>query len=441
MENITKVASGEYTVYFLTDQGNLYDYVWNQAALASIPTLVIKNKVSSAAGGLHNGLAIDISGSVWTYGDNTYGQRGNNTTGGDGTPLQVPKDSTGNVFSNLSQVVGWYSTNIARKADGTVWYWGQDYLNLFGKNVLVPTALVIPTGVSIAKIIAQSPLLGLDTNGGVWEWRTGNKTPVQISLPGKATDIAGCANGVSFAVVNGQPYGWGSAFSQWGLPSANPSALNSLWKINGTITNIVGNDNTLHYIDSNGDLWGVGDNQMGEVGNGDETNFSVVTPPNALYAWNWTRYLRMVKTPVHIAVGIKFKQICTENSDVFYVYAQDINGNWYSWGRNKGYVLGNGVGLTGDMASTYPNIADVPKPTLVTPLITPIVIIPTFAAAQAIYTKNTGYGGSTTTTTTSSTTTSTTTKATTSTTTTSTTTKAPAIPYIILYTDGTWIKQ
>jgi len=40
----------------------------------------------------------------------------------------------------------------------------------------------------------------------------------------------------------------------------------------------------------------------------------------------------------------------------------------YSWGRNKGSVIGNGVvGASPDIAAVYPNSWDVTEPTLVDP--------------------------------------------------------------------------
>jgi len=442
MEKITKIGCGEYGTYYVTDASNIYYFQYNGAVGTSVITKYpISVGIVSAAGCLHNGTLLDVNGNVWTFGDNTYGQRGNNTTGGDGSVLQVTKDSKGNAFSGISQITGYVNTNLALKKDGTVWYWGADYLNLFGSNQLSPVALPIPSGVTFTKIVEQSPLLGLDSNGGVWEWKAGSKSPTQVSLPAKASDIAACANGVSFAVIGGFPYGWsqGQATTAWGIPTA-PTVLAKQWQmpaaIAGTPGSIVGNDNTLHYIDINGNMWGLGDNQMGEVGNGDETNFSVITPPNQLYAWDWTRYLRMVRVPVMISSGVKFSQICTQNSDVFYVYAQDTTGNWWSWGRNKGLALGDHYEIRSDIASLYPNLIDQPLPQITNPLNAKVIEVNTLAQGIPIYTANTGYGRITTTTTSTTTSTTSTTTSTTSSTTTTTTTKH--WPYITIYNDRIW---
>lgn len=441
MESIVKVAGGEYSVYYLTDLGNLYTYAWNQTLGKTVPTLVLNKPVKDMSGGMHNGLCVDTSGNVWTYGENLNGEQGSNSLGGNGLPYQILKDFSGNPFTGIHSVAGWFSTNYALKDDGTVWIWGQDVLNLFGGNVLAPRQLPT-TGTIITKIVSQVPFLALDALGNVWEWKSGSRSPTQVTLPGKATDIAGCAAGVSFAVVDGSLYGWGTPYGpgNWGFNNT-VTPLQKLWNVQAPIVSIVGNDNTLHYIDVNGKLWGVGDNAMGEIGNGDEINYSVVTPPNGLYAWNWLKFQRMVKIPAWILPGVSFKQICAQSSYMFYVYAQDIKGNWYSWGRNKGAVLGNGVSLQDALASTYPNLVDQPTPTIVNPLIVNLVPVTSLAMGAAIYTANTGYGKTTTTTTTSSTTkattsTTSTTTSTTSSTTTTTTTKHWS--FITLFNDGLW---
>lgn len=449
MESIVKAAGGEYSVYYLTDSNNVYTYAWDGSKGKTVAAILLPN-IKDVTGGMHNGAAVDLQGNVWTFGENLNGEQGSGLLGGSGSPFKILKDFSGNPFTGVTNIVGWFSTNFALKADGTVWTWGQDVLNMFGGNILAPRQL--PSPVLISKIVGQVPLLALDTQGGVWEFKSGSKAPTQVLLPGKATDIAACASGVSFAIVSGSPYGWGTPYApgNWGFNNT-VTPLAKQWFLESSIVSIVGNDNTIHYIDINGKLWGVGDNAMGEVGNGDEINYSVVTAPNGLYAWNWLKFQRMVKVPAQILPGVSFKQVCSQSSYMFYIYAQDTNGNWYSWGRNKGFVLGNGVGLEGDLASTYPNIADVPKATMVTPLTTPIVDIANLAAGQILYSKNTGYplpvttttttSSTTKATTTTSTTTSTTTTKPTTTTSTTTTTTTTMAPYIILYPDGTWIKQ
>lgn len=64
----------------------------------------------------------------------------------------------------------------------------------------------------------------------------------------------------------------------------------------------------------------------------------------------------------------KFNKICTAPNNVFYMYAQDMGGNWYSWGRNKARSLGNGITLTPMDEARYPEALNIPAPELVDPI-------------------------------------------------------------------------
>lgn len=465
MESIVQIGCGEYMVYYVTDAGNVYCYV--NRVLIKLP---FTSPIIQATGGLHIGAALDKNGYVWTMGANNVGQQGSGgiSSGSDSVPYKVIEDISGNVFNNVISIQEYMGSNIAVKADGTVWFWGEDNLNLYGGNVLLPRQMAFPTGVKITKLVHAYPILALDSTGTVWQWGYGNTTPTKVTLPGLATDIAGCQGRVLYAIINGYPYGWGGDCVYMGLlgyqgsyynPVSTPTPLKDVWGLKAPISSIVASDNTTHFIDTNGDLWGMGDNVMGEVGNGKEIDWATyknssgqITPYT--YSWDWSKYELMILKPIQILPGTKFKIITTGQSFAFFNYAQDAAGNWYSWGRNKGLVLGNGLTINEDAA--MPNLIDVPLPTIVTPLTTPVKVLTlaqtgkpfatptTSTSTSTSTTKGTTTSTSTTstttrTTTTSSTTTSTTTyTTTTSSTTTTTTTKSP---YIILYADGTWVKQ
>jgi len=383
MEKIIKVACGEYGTFYLTDQNNCYSYYWDQPTQSTKMGVFQPNTID-ASYGLHGGMTLDTSGNVYAFGDNTYGQAGNGTSNGTvlPSPTKITTDIKGNPFTNIAKIYTWFGTNFAIKTDGTLWIWGQDPLNFFnGSNTLYPTQMPLPAGATISKFVPQVPgwdgvggMLMLDTRGNVWEWRSGSVNAVQVSLPGPATDIAAVNQKASFAIIGGYPYGWGTEPLYMcvtnGLSTKTPVALKDIWGVVAPIAQIAGNCNTCHFIDVNGDMWGFGDNAMGEVGIGTEINWLTYHAP---YAWDWGKYELMVESIQHISPGIKFSKIWTDNSYVFYVYAQDTNGNIYSWGRNKALSLGNG--LINYQDSIYPNMLDVTSPTIVTPLTTPTKIL------------------------------------------------------------------
>jgi hypothetical protein len=59
-----------------------------------------------------------LTGSVFAWGDNTYGQLGNGTLTSSRTPVQA-----GNL-SGVMAIAGGFAHSLALKSDGTAWAWG-----------------------------------------------------------------------------------------------------------------------------------------------------------------------------------------------------------------------------------------------------------------------------------------------------------------------------
>ena len=73
-------------------------------------------------------MALKNDGTVWTWGNNWYGQLGDGTTTKNAIPVQV---------KNLADITaisagGWHS--IALKSDSTVWGWGYNYWGELGNG-------------------------------------------------------------------------------------------------------------------------------------------------------------------------------------------------------------------------------------------------------------------------------------------------------------------
>src|ERR1700722_1914152 len=87
-------------------------------------------------------------------------------------------------------------------------------------------------------------------------------------------------------------------------------------------------------------LWVWGDNAVGAIGIGTELNYWNTTSP---FAWDWGPGELLVQLPVQILPGVTWANIYTSTALVFFVYAQTTDGTMYSWGRNKGGILSNGI--------------------------------------------------------------------------------------------------
>jgi alpha-tubulin suppressor-like RCC1 family protein len=220
------------------------------------PTGYLTDITAIGAGDYHS-IAAKNDGTVWTWGDNGYGQIGDGTNEPQFTAVQV----TG--LANVSAVTGGGVHTLALKNDETVWAWGAN----------------------------GGGQLGNQTIG----WPASMNTPVQVhdlSDPtGYLTDISAIEAGDehSLALKNdGTVYAWGgNPFGQlgdgtWGWPESKTSAVQVADPADptGYLTNVIaiaGGDDYSLALKADGKVWGFGRNNWGQLGNGtyDDTNIPV----------------------------------------------------------------------------------------------------------------------------------------------------------------------
>jgi len=401
---------GEYQCFIInTTTGRLYGVSNNLTTAgeswdAGIPGLPVKVGVPAdlsfvdVASGMHNSLAVDGHGDVWTWGSNGAGESGMGSVEDLGfAPVKIRRDSLGNPFGGVVQVTCWSTAasngNIAVKSDGTVWIWGRTTEGMRGNGQsgqinTRPVQVDLPKGKKIVKVVAGCIAIALASDGTVWTWggnhfkellgtNTADYThPHQVPLPQRAKDIAG-GNYFSYALgVDGTLYGWGfytsymcigkHGYARQEPPPVVPSNLTRELNLPHPIASVVTNSVSTHVILTDGTLWGWGDNASGCVGNGQELDYASHQPP---YSWDWGPGQLLVEKPVRLAPGVNnFIRVFGGGSAVFYSYAETATGQLYSWGRNKGAVLGNGiVGASPDIIALYPNSWDVTEVTAVDP--------------------------------------------------------------------------
>lgn len=151
--NIVAVAAGTSHSLALTATGAVYAWGGNGSGQLGDGTLVDKPRavlvpgmasgvVAIAAGGYHS-MALRSDGTVWTWGNNTYGQLGNNTTSNASSPVQV-RIGLLPVLTNAKAIGGGSYFSYAVTADGTLYSWGWNGYGQLGNggtgNALVATA-------------------------------------------------------------------------------------------------------------------------------------------------------------------------------------------------------------------------------------------------------------------------------------------------------------
>ncbi len=122
-------------------------------------------------------------------------------------------------------------------------------------------------------------------------------------------------------------------------------------------------------IDNNNNKFGIGNNQTGALGSGYmspswATNWNGTN--SNIYAYSYTPTEGLQATWMQLPG--KWKSIKTNSSFVFYTYGQDMAGNWYSWGRNKGECLGQGETFKVVDQANFPDWEDIPAPRLINPI-------------------------------------------------------------------------
>jgi uncharacterized repeat protein (TIGR01451 family) len=172
MSDVTALAAGPGQTYAVKSDGtvwvcgnNFYGMAGQPNTIFVVPTPTQMQGlagVRSVASSENSAFAIKSDGTLWAWGDNSYGQLGTGARNNDGNPApaQVPG------LSGVVSVTAGYTYVYAAKADGTLWGWGN---NAFTPAVFAPTQVAGIAGVTqvAAGTTHAVALLG---NGTVRTW-------------------------------------------------------------------------------------------------------------------------------------------------------------------------------------------------------------------------------------------------------------------------------
>lgn len=117
--------------------------------------------------------AIKTDGTLWTWGNNIYGQLGDGTSLNRSSPVSV--FGGGN---NWKQVTTGYFHTLAIKTDGTLWSWGYNNFGQLGTNntSTYSSPVTVVGGGTNWKLVASGDrhVLALKTDGTIWGWGLNN---------------------------------------------------------------------------------------------------------------------------------------------------------------------------------------------------------------------------------------------------------------------------
>jgi len=252
-KTIVEIAAGASHSLALASDGKIYVWGGNAygqfgngvtttssvvpVAVKTVGTPMDNKKIIQIHAGYYHSLALASDGTVYAWGQNTYGQLGNNTMINANAPVSVQTIGTPMAGKIIIQLAAGNSQSVALASDGTIYAWGWNMYGQLGNGTTVDTRIPVAvkvTGTPMAgKVIAQvaasnAHTLAVASDGTVYDWgwnqygQLGNNTTTNSSVPvavqttgtpmvGKVISqvtSGGSANSLALA-SDGTMYTWG----------------------------------------------------------------------------------------------------------------------------------------------------------------------------------------------------------------------------------------
>ncbi|MCB8818682.1 RCC1 domain-containing protein, partial [Desulfosporosinus shakirovi] len=257
------------------------------------PVYASVNPDPSIAGGSSHTIALKSDGTVWSWGDNTYGQLGDGT----GITRYTPVEVQGLSSKTITAIAAGDNSSYFLASDGTVWSVGYNNYGQLGdgtttsRNLPVEvqglsgkTITAIAAGINSAYFLAIDGTVwsvGLNTNGQLGDGTTTSRSfPVQVQgLSSKTiTAVAGGQYTAYFLASDGTV--WSVGYNYYGqLGDGTTTRKTQPVQVQGlsgkTVTTVAAGYNSAYFLASDGTVWSVGYNNNGQLSDGTTTNKSV----------------------------------------------------------------------------------------------------------------------------------------------------------------------
>jgi alpha-tubulin suppressor-like RCC1 family protein len=357
ISNIVQISAGSNHMMALGADGRLWtwgtdDYrTGREGQDFTVPGVVLSYLAPAfvAGGYRHSGL-ITADGKLWTTGEGASGKLGTGNTTNRSVPTATKTTAPAD---NWVQFGGGRAFSVALKADGTLWSAGNNDYGQLGRSGTNATAFgKIGTDTLWTELHAGAEhSLALKADGTLWAWgrnnygqlgdnsKTTRTAPVKIPVPGgNRYWVAACAGSTHSAGIlsDGTLWTWGhNNYGQLG----NGNNTDALKAVQVNLDGVSGNrwsavecgenhtialrsaSTLIHGIAGSGTLWAWGRNQAGQLGNGNTTNSN---------------------KPVEVLNDRRFIALSL-NANSSHTVALDAGGTVQAWGLNASGQLGDGT--------------------------------------------------------------------------------------------------
>lgn len=240
--------------------------------------------------------AIDTTGAMWGWGNNSSGQVGDGSTLQRSSPVQI------GTLTNWSKVSKGTNTTLSVKTDGTLWSWGLNNVGQLGDGTTVNKSSPVQVGTLTgwAYVAGDNVSLSIKTDGTLWAWglnsvgqmgdgTTVNKSsPVQIGTLTNWAQVSGTGAASGAVKTDGTLWMWGNGASG-ALGNGGTTNRSSPIQV-GTLTNwskvYSGAYSCAVAIKTDGTLWAWGNNANGTLGDGTTVNKSSPIQIGTLTTWS-----------------------------------------------------------------------------------------------------------------------------------------------------------
>ncbi len=322
-----------------------------------------KNKLTNVkqiAVGYDSASALLEDGTVVSWGVNSYGALGNNSTAHSTIPVYL-EDINGEKVTDVVKIARGNKTIIALKKDGSVWVAGYNGYGQLGQGNTTESHYAIrvkdETGkgylegaLDVYGIIRSTYII--KNNGEVWgfganaDLQLGTGNNVEKKLPQKSlidnvVKLAPCSYGTSALKADGTVWTWGwNGYGQLtdGTTTNNGTPMQAQMKLNANADSILVKDiidigstgGSYHILDKNHKVYGAGGNAQGQLGNGTTTNSTYFTELKGKYGEELPNNI------VKLSTSMARTDSSTDTSVEYYIRE---DGSIYGSGKNSSYQL------------------------------------------------------------------------------------------------------